>query len=75
MSRSVKKTPKRGNTGAKSEKSDKREANRKFRRTNKAKVKTGDAKPKTIKELSNVWNFGKDGKRFLSRPSPKDLRK
>jgi hypothetical protein len=75
MSRSVKKTPKKGVTGAKSEKDDKREANRKLRRTNKVKLKAGDAEAKSIREVSNVWSFGKDGKRFLSNTSSKDLRK
>lgn len=75
MSRSVKKTPKKGVTGAKSEKDDKREANRKLRRTNKVKLKAGNAEPKSIKEVSNVWGFEKDGKQFLAKPSPKDLRK
>lgn len=75
MSRSKKKTPKIGITSAYSEKDDKRNANRKFRRITKVQVKKGDNQFVDIKENSNVWSFDKDGKRYLRNPTKKDLRK
>ena len=75
MSRSRKKTPKTGITTAESEKDDKRKANRKFRRVTKGQLKNGDSQFVDKKEVSNVWSFDKDGKRFLKNPTKKDLRK
>lgn len=75
MSRSRKKTPKKGITLADTEKDNKREANRKLRRVTKIKVKRGEDELPDIKEVSNVWAFNKDGKRYLKNPTPKDLRK
>ncbi|MDH7461390.1 hypothetical protein QEG73_08865 [Chitinophagaceae bacterium 26-R-25] len=75
MSRSKKKTPITGITGAESEKNDKRIANRKFRRITKMQVKKGDDKFVELKEISNVWSFDKDGKHYLKSPTKKDLRK
>ena len=75
MSRSRKKTPKTGITTAGTEKKNKREANRKFRRVTKIQVKKGDSQFTDIKEISNVWSFDKDGKRFLKKPAKKDFRK
>ncbi len=66
MSRSVKKTPKKAITTAKTEKENKRQANRKFRRVTKTQIKKGEAKLSLIKEISNVWAFDKDGKRFFA---------
>jgi hypothetical protein len=75
MSNSIKKTKIAGFTTSESEKTEKREANRKYRRTVKQKVKLGnDVFPK-IRELSNVWCFSKDGKRYYPELSAKDLRK
>jgi hypothetical protein len=75
MSRSLKKTPKKGITTAKSEKENKRTANRKLRRVTKIQVKKGNSEPANKKEVSNVWSFDKDGKQFLKNPTKKDLRK
>jgi len=75
MSRSIKKTPKIGFTTAKTEKQNKRKANRKLRRVTKDQVKKGDSRLANLKEISNVWLFDKDGKQFLKSPTKKDLRK
>lgn len=57
MSRSYRKRPFSGITTAETEKDDKRRANRKLRR----KVKRGDL-DLTIRDVSNIWSFDKDGK-------------
>lgn len=75
MSRSTKKTPKKGITSSETEKENKRQANRKFRRVTKIQVKKGDKELPLTRELSNVWSFDKDGKQFLKQPTKKDLRK
>lgn len=75
MSRSSKKTPKIGITTAETEKENKRQANRKFRRVIKTKLKKGEVELPLTKEISNVWLFDKDGKQFLKKPTKKDLRK
>lgn len=75
MSRSEKKTKIRGITGAKSEKENKQDANRKYRRIVKQKVKSNKSDLPEIKEVSNVWSFDKDGKRYDSEMTEKDLRK
>lgn len=76
MSRSKKKTPKIGTTNADTEKESKRKANRKFRRTSKIGLKKSkDVLPKKIREVSDVWAFDKDGKRYLKSPTKKHLRK
>jgi hypothetical protein len=75
MSRSEKKTKIRGITTAKSEKENKQEANRKYRRIVKQKVKSNESDIPEIRETSNVWSFDKDGKRYDSKMTDKDLRK
>ena len=75
MSRSRKKTPKVGIASAETEKQNKRQANRKLRRTTKIRMKKGEDELPVIKEVSNVWLFDKDGKQFLRQPVKKDLRK
>ena len=75
MARSRKKVPITGITSAKTEKSNKRKANRKFRRLTKVQIKKGDTQLVSIKEVSNVWSFDKDGKQFLQKPTKKDFRK
>lgn len=75
MSRSRKKIPITGITSAKTEKNNKRKANRKFRRVTKIQIRKGDSQLVTIKEVSNVWSFDKDGKQFLQNPKKKDFRK
>ncbi|MEM9339279.1 MAG: hypothetical protein AAGA66_11160 [Bacteroidota bacterium] len=76
MSRSRKKTPVKGITSAKSEKEDKRNANRKFRRKVKQEVnKGGEEQLPKLRELSNVWAFDKDGKRYDKDLPEKSRRK
>ncbi|MBT33933.1 MAG: hypothetical protein CMO01_30080 [Thalassobius sp.] len=75
MSRSRKKTKIRGITTSITEKKEKQEANRKFRRTINQKVKLGEDHFPLLKELSNVWCFSKDGKRYDSEMEEKYLRK
>ena len=75
MARSRKKSPITGITNAKTEKSNKRKANRKFRRVAKVQIKKGDTRLVSIKEVSDVWSFDKDGKQFLQNPTKKDFRK
>lgn len=75
MSRSRKKTPKRGITSADSEKEDKRKANRLFRRVTKVQLKKGKDLFVEMNEVSNVWSFDKDGKQYLKKPTKKDFRK
>lgn len=77
MSRSRKKTPVRGVTGARSEKTDKRQINRALR---KRVRKTLLDDPERLiapdrREVRDVWDMAKDGKYFLKDPRPKDLRK
>ena len=75
MSRSKKKTKIQGITTAKSEKENKQEANRKLRRIVKQKVNTQKTDLPQKREVSNVWSFDKDGKRYNSEMTEKDLRK
>jgi hypothetical protein len=58
-----------------SEKQDKRIANRTFRRKTKRSIKSGGEPPHFINEVSNVYDWGKDGKRYLKYPSPEYIRK
>jgi hypothetical protein len=75
MSKSEKKTKIRGITTAKSEKKNKQDANRKFRRIIKQKVKSNESELPEIREISNIWSFDKDGKIYDSEMTEKDLRK
>lgn len=74
MSRSIRHTPIIGNTTCKSEKRDKRIANRKLRRLVKEEIKM-DKELSFIREVSSVWTFGKDGKHYIKNPENKWLRK
>jgi hypothetical protein len=65
MSRSKKRSPFTAITTAESEKDDKRTANRKFRRKLKQSIFNQDESLPLIREVSNVWSFGKDGKRRI----------
>lgn len=75
MSRSKRKTKKRGITTAVSEKQNKRDANRKLRRIIRQKVKNKDFKFPTKRSNSNVWHFDKDGKIYDHEMTAKDMRK
>lgn len=76
MSRSRRKTPITGITTAQSEKSDKRTANRKLRRVTKEILRRGSLEDDQIlpeiREVSNVWSFAKDGKRWHDPDDPKN---
>lgn len=74
MSRSYRKTKIFGVLSG-SEKKDKQKANRKFRRVVKEKVSHLDHKLPDRREVSNVWDFAKDGKRYISEISEKFMRK
>lgn len=73
MSRSIRKTPKRGTgVGGQSEKRDKQIANRRLRRKVKVAVEQGAegiALP-ALREVSNVWDMRKDGKIYLGESMP-----
>lgn len=75
MSRSKKKTKIQGVTTATSEKENKRGANRKFRRIVKLQLKSGEVLLSKLREVSNVWSFDKDEKKYNAEMSEKDLRK
>jgi hypothetical protein len=75
MSRSRKKTPVHGITTAASEKEDKRDANRKFRRKTKQQVDKCEDNLSELREISNIWSFGKDGKVYRDDLSEKEMRK
>jgi len=68
MSRSRKKTPIFGITTASSEKRDKRLANRKLRRLTTTELRCSlldeDLILPEIRDVSNVYNFDKDGKGY-----------
>ena len=65
MSRSYKHTTISAITTAQSEKRDKQLANRRFRRISKHRVKI-DAEPLVdLNEISDPWDFQKDGKRYF----------
>ena len=49
-------------TSADSEKQDKRDANRKYRRIVKQQVNNGTVELPGVREVSDVWGFSKDGK-------------
>lgn len=79
MSRSKRKTPKTGLTTAESEKKDKVFAHRKFRRASKVKIKSNGEPPFNLNEVSDIWNFAKDTKRYYDKEDqrnyPQALRK
>ncbi|MCU0437460.1 MAG: hypothetical protein MUC49_06050 [Raineya sp.] len=75
MSRSKKKTPIIGITSSETEKEDKKLANRKFRKVVKAQIKKEKDILALVKEVSNVWSFAKDGKKYVKNPKEKNLRK
>ncbi|WP_339624219.1 hypothetical protein [uncultured Winogradskyella sp.] len=75
MSKSEKKTKIGGITTAKSEKENKQDANRKYRRIVKQRVKSNESELPKVCEISNIWSFDKDGKKYDSEMTDKDLRK
>lgn len=80
MSRSRKKNPFVGFTTADSEKKDKTKSNKKLRRIQKEKLNKsfidfdGNVFP-DIKEVSNIYDFAKDGKKFYDNNKIKKYKK
>ena len=74
MSRSKIKTPILG-IAAVSDKEGKRQANRAFRRNTRMEVLKGKEIVSLLREVSNVWSFPKDGKRYRNNLPEKYLRK
>jgi hypothetical protein len=76
MSRSRRKTPIFGITTARSEKQDKRLANRKLRHAvaGVLHVRPESVLP-TLREVSDVWGFDKDGKSWWGEAPAKEMRK
>lgn len=75
MGKSYKKTPKRGITSARTEKEDKRKANRKLRHIHRRQVHKGTVLFALLREVSDVWAFGKDGKIYQKKPTRRDIQK
>lgn len=74
MSRSYQKTPRCGLTCATTEKRDKRFANRAYRRAVKVALHHGDELP-LRREVTNVYCFDKDGKKWYGFIDPDILAK
>jgi len=75
MARSYRHTPIFGITTSKSEKQDKRLANRWLRRAVRLQVQRGLDVLSLLREVSNAWCFDKDGRAYNPRASAKDMRK
>lgn len=76
MSRSRRKNPVTGHTGARSEKWWKRRWNRVFRRRTKEALLRGEEPPADLNEISELWDGPKDGKhRFDKEEFPQYMRK
>ena len=71
MSRSKRKTPITGLTTADSEKEDKNLANRRFRRASKNRIKSNKEPFINLNEVSDIWNFAKDTKRYYDKEDQK----
>ena len=75
MSRSKRKTPILPNCKAASEKAEKQEANRKLRRIVKEKLAVPEEELPQKKEISDRWNWLKDGKSYRTDLSKKEKSK
>ncbi len=75
MSRSRKKTPIVGTANVASEKEDKQIAHRRERHDVKTQLSKGLEPENHYHPHSGSEMFSKDGKRWVSNPDPKDLRK
>lgn len=75
MSRSRRKTPICGMTTARSEKKDKRFANRKERRRVRLAIPLDPDVLPHKREISNVYTFDKDGKQYVRNPNRKIMGK
>ena len=65
MSRSVRRTPITGVTTASSEKRDKQDANRRYRRAERIALSQGDEILPDRRELGDPWTMSKDGKKWF----------
>ncbi len=74
MSRSYRKSPFVGVTCARSEKDNKRFANRRYRRRVSGALRK-DSEPPLIREVSNEWLFAKDGRQRIVEKNSRWLRK
>jgi len=74
MSRSYRKSPFIGVTCARSEKDDKRVANRRYRRRVSSSLISGREMP-LIREVSEVYLFSKDGRQMITDKNSRWLRK
>lgn len=75
MSNSRKKVNVTGISTCKSEKQDKRLANRKLRAAVRGAMADDAEVMPELREVSSVWTFGKDGKRWWGDRFPQGLRK
>ena len=75
MSRSFKHTTISAITTAQSEKRDKQLANRRFRRISKHRVRTETEPLIDLNEISDIWDFQKDGKRYFDSDKAKKFPK
>ena len=64
MSRSKRKKPHFGYTTCESEKRDKQIANKRYRKLIKTLIKKNAVTLPQVREIVNVWDFGKDGKHY-----------
>ena len=74
MSRSVKHFPGGGFTGCKSEKDDKRIYNRRYRRAVKQAIHHEEEVMPHLREKSDTWSMGKDGRQYWPEPTEKEYR-
>lgn len=78
MSRSRRRTPKKGITTARSEKQEKLQAHRRERRGVRVALAKGAEEHELPhrREISDPWKMAKDGKCYLgTKAEPRDLRK
>jgi hypothetical protein len=65
MSKSTRYYPAAGRLPGRSEKHDKRFAHRRFRRHEREAIHHGREPPVSLRQISDIWNFNKDGKRWF----------
>ncbi len=75
MARSYRHTPIFGITTRRSEKQDKRLANRRLRRLVRPALSRGDELLPLLREVSDLWSFDKDGRRYDPHAGVKEMRK
>lgn len=75
MARSYRHTPIFGITTARSEKPDKRIANRRLRCAVRQAILRGDELLPLLQAVSDVWCFDKDGRSYNGGAGPREMRK